>query len=159
MDLATRSVHWQEWNCYHPCSGPVTLTAGDIADTTFSGTISNGAGVLALTKVGAGTLTLSGTNTYSGGTTVAGGVVSVAADANLGNIAGGINLAGGELLTTVDGFISGRTVTLSSTGSALAAAVGTTAKYDGIVSGIGGLKIGDGVHAGTVFLTNGAQLL
>jgi fibronectin-binding autotransporter adhesin len=83
-------------------------TGGNNSNTVFSGTISDGAGVLALTKTGTGTMTLSGTNTYSGGTTVAGGVISVTADTNLGNIAGGVNLAGGELLTTADGFISAR---------------------------------------------------
>ncbi len=48
------------------------------AVSTFSGTIQNSnsaAGVLALTVVGGGTLTLTGTNTYLGGTTVADGTL------------------------------------------------------------------------------------
>ncbi len=54
-------------------SSGVTLDVGNNdATTTFSGLIkdSNLAGLLALTKVGSGTLTLSGTGTYLGGTTV-----------------------------------------------------------------------------------------
>ena len=53
-----------------------TLTVGDVNDTTFSGTLQNGAaGTLALTKSGAGILTLSGANTYTGGTTIATGTI------------------------------------------------------------------------------------
>ena len=54
-------------------SSAVTLDVGNNdATTAFSGSIenSNPAGLLALTKVGSGTLTLSGTGTYLGGTTV-----------------------------------------------------------------------------------------
>ncbi|MGC4014801.1 MAG: autotransporter-associated beta strand repeat-containing protein [Luteolibacter sp.] len=48
-----------------------TLTVGgNDATSTFSGVIKNTTGSLALTKTGAGTLTLSGTNTYSGTTTI-----------------------------------------------------------------------------------------
>ncbi len=53
-----------------------TLTVNQAAATTYSGTIEEGAGQsLALTKTGAGTLTLDGTsaNTYLGATTVTGG--------------------------------------------------------------------------------------
>jgi outer membrane autotransporter protein len=141
--------------------GSVALTVGNSTNTQVSGVIADG-GIFdptatgsSLIKVGTGTLTLSGANTYSGGTTVAGGVLSVATNANLGNAAGGIALQGGELLTTDNAFSSARTVALSTTGSALAAATGTTAIYTGIVSGTGGLTIGDGVNTGTVFLASG----
>ncbi len=54
-----------------------TFTVNDAADNSFSGKITNGAGAqaLALTKTGAGTLTLSGTNTYSGATTISAGTI------------------------------------------------------------------------------------
>lgn len=49
---------------------------GNGASTTFPGSIGNGTGTAALTKIGAGTLTLSGSNTHTGATTVsAGGLV------------------------------------------------------------------------------------
>ena len=59
-------------------SGTPTLTIGDNdASSTYSGVIKNTAGTLALTKTGAGTMTLDGTaaNTYTGATTVNGGVL------------------------------------------------------------------------------------
>jgi outer membrane autotransporter protein len=45
--------------------------------TTFSGTLINGTGTLALTKSGTGTLTLTGANTYTGGTTISGGTLQI----------------------------------------------------------------------------------
>ena len=72
------------------------LTVGTAADSEFSGPIMNSDGLLALTKVGEGTLVLSGANSYLGDTTVsegkllvpgqiaAGGAATVAAGALLG---------------------------------------------------------------------------
>jgi fibronectin-binding autotransporter adhesin len=56
-----------------------TISAGALGlNDTFSGVIANGASAaVALTKVGAGTMTLSGANTYSGGTTVDAGTLLV----------------------------------------------------------------------------------
>ncbi|MFA6564785.1 MAG: autotransporter-associated beta strand repeat-containing protein, partial [Verrucomicrobiia bacterium] len=60
--------------------GTPTLTVGNNnASSTFSGVIQNTAGTLALTKTGAGTLTLSGANTYSGTTTVGAGTLQLGA--------------------------------------------------------------------------------
>src|SRR5205814_1210825 len=48
-------------------AGTVTMNVGALnTSTTFSGTMIPGAGVIALTKVGTGSLTLSGANTYTG---------------------------------------------------------------------------------------------
>jgi fibronectin-binding autotransporter adhesin len=57
-------------------STAATLTAGDATDFTFSGTLQNGGvGTLALSKTGAGILTLSGANTNTGGTTITAGTI------------------------------------------------------------------------------------
>jgi len=59
-------------------AGTPTLTVGgNDQSSTFSGTITNTAGTLALAKTGAGTLTLSGTNGYRGATTVNGGMLQI----------------------------------------------------------------------------------
>ncbi len=133
----------------------ILVAGGFNTSTTFSGILQDGSATLGLIKVGAGTMVLSGANTYSGGTTVLGGVLSVSADGNLGNPTGGITLEGGELLTTADGFSSARAVTIGP--GSLAAATGTTATYTGVISGNGGLQIGDGANTGTVVLGGGAN--
>lgn len=50
---------------------------GDNSSTTFSGTIQNNGGPVAITKVGSGTLTLAGNNTHSGITSIEGGAITV----------------------------------------------------------------------------------
>jgi fibronectin-binding autotransporter adhesin len=90
-----------------------TLTVSGAANGTFAGTI-GGAGTnennLALTKSGAGTLTLSGTNTYTGETNVNGGTLAIGASGSLANttttIGIGGTLAGGGTIggaTTIQG--------------------------------------------------------
>jgi len=65
-------------------TGPAidTYVVGGLnTNTTFAGLASDGTGpgphIVALTKIGSGTFTLSGTNTYSGGTTVSNGTLLV----------------------------------------------------------------------------------
>lgn len=57
-----------------------TLTLGTVDGSgSFGGALTDGAGVLALTKIGAGTLTLTGTNLHTGATTVSAGILSLGA--------------------------------------------------------------------------------
>jgi autotransporter-associated beta strand protein len=59
-------------------AGSYTLNVNNAANNSFSGVLQNNTGVLALTKSGAGTLTLStATNTYSGGTTINAGTIQI----------------------------------------------------------------------------------
>lgn len=82
--------------------GAPVLTVGDNdATSNFDGVIQDTAGKLALTKIGAGTLTLNGINTYTGDTTVNGGILAVngnsIADTNILNINGGkVEVTGNE---------------------------------------------------------------
>jgi outer membrane autotransporter protein len=125
-------------NVTNGASTAATLTAeGNNSSTTFSGTLTNGAGTLALTKTGTGTLILSGTNTYTGGTVISAGTLTVnsAQALGLGNVVvnGGtlradpqpINVkgnytqnAGGTLDLQVAGASSGQYDTLTVGGNA-----------------------------------------
>jgi len=76
-----------------------TLSVGALnTSTTFGGTIKDAAGVLALTKVGSGTLTLTGASTYTGATTINGGTLrvngSLASTGTVGFSSTGATLAG-----------------------------------------------------------------
>jgi autotransporter-associated beta strand protein len=64
---------------------PVFTVGSNNATSTFSGTIKNTAGSLALVKTGTGTLTLAGANTYSGTSSVTGGTLQFATTAALYN--------------------------------------------------------------------------
>ena len=79
------------------------LTVGNGGGSgTFSGTLQNTSGTVALVKTGAGTQLLSGTNTYSGGTTLSSGALSFTANAipvapnSIGFVGGGLQWASGN---------------------------------------------------------------
>jgi outer membrane autotransporter protein len=68
-----------------------TLTVGnDNTSTTFGGVLENGTGILELTKIGSGTLTLTGANTYTGGTTISGGTLQLGNGGTTGSISGNV---------------------------------------------------------------------
>jgi autotransporter-associated beta strand protein len=109
----------------------VTLTVGDgDASGTFGGVIENGltGATLALTKIGAGTQTLTGVNTYTGATTVNGGTLAVN---------GSIN----------------STVTVNTGGT-----LGGTGTVNGFVQVTAGGKINAGNSAGILTLANGLDM-
>jgi autotransporter-associated beta strand protein len=60
-------------------AGTSTFTLNSATNTTYSATISDGLGKVALLNAGIGTLTLNGTSAYSGGTTIAAGNLVFAA--------------------------------------------------------------------------------
>jgi len=76
---------------------------------TFSGVFTDASlgvpGALRMTDSATGGMViLTGTNTYSGGTDLNGGVLSVASEANLGDVTGGLNFNGGLLQITGTAF-------------------------------------------------------
>ena len=156
-------------------SAPATLTAGgNNSSTAFSGTLTNGAGSLGLTKTGLGTMILTGGNTYSGGTNINGGILAVSNDGNLGT--GPLNFNRGTLqaLAGGGGITSSKAITLNAGGGTFLADAGTTSTLSAVIGGAGSLtKDGPGtlaltgtniyeggtvMNAGTLTV-NGAQAL
>ncbi|XKE90510.1 autotransporter domain-containing protein [Thalassospira australica] len=78
---------------FNPDTGNTQTLANTITDQAGSG----GTGSWALTKNGAGTLTLSAANTYTGATNLSAGTLSLSGSGTLGNAAGVLNLTGGTL--------------------------------------------------------------
>lgn len=155
--------------------GPYTNSVGNNAtSTTFSGLIQNTAGTLALTKVGAGTLTLNTPHTYSGNTTVTTGTLKLGASNVIPNGVGKENVTVNALLDlagfneTING-LAGAGVITNSTGAATLAVGDNDAStaYTGTFRDGGGIlaitKIGAGVltisgantHSGDTTVSNG----
>jgi autotransporter-associated beta strand protein len=69
-------------------SNTSTLTVNLASGTnTFAGVLQNGAGTLALTKSGVGTLVLTGSNTYTGATTISAGTLQIGNGGTTGSLA------------------------------------------------------------------------
>lgn len=132
-------------------SGAYVLTVGNNDQTsTFGGVIKNTSGTVALTKTGAGTLTLSGVNTYSGSTTVGGGTLA---------LSGGGSFAGG----VIDIKSSARFDVSATTAGSYALASGRSltnrgAVIGGLIIDDGALAIGGGSYAGAVTNLAGGTL-
>ncbi|MEK0447003.1 MAG: hypothetical protein RLZZ399_2324, partial [Verrucomicrobiota bacterium] len=74
----SNTVRGTVWNSVGAQTATLSVGAGD-ASTSFSGLLRDGAGVLALTKLGAGSLMLDASQTYSGATTVSAGTLALGA--------------------------------------------------------------------------------
>jgi autotransporter-associated beta strand protein len=103
--------------------GSHRLTVNQATDTNFSGTIYDGNGSVALTKSGAGILTLSGTNAFTAETRIEDGTLQIGID---GALSGGVSpltvLAGGTLDLNNHAITTGR---LSGDGIITNTAIGT----------------------------------
>lgn len=66
-------------------NGTSTLTINNATNDVFSGILRNNGGILALTKINSGILTLTGAGSYSGATTVRAGVLELAGSGSLGS--------------------------------------------------------------------------
>lgn len=148
-------------------TGTKTISAGALGlNDTFSGIVSNGAGTVALTKTGSGTMILSGANAYTGATTVTGGTLQVG-DGTAGSIAGtsavdigasgtlALNLASGATFANVIGGsgalqkTGAGTLTLSGASSGFS---GSTAIQSGTLNVTGDIT-GSSVTLGAATLT------
>jgi autotransporter-associated beta strand protein len=95
--------------------------------TLTFGTNNQLTGTGALTKEGAGTVSLTNTNNFTGNIALNAGTLRVASDATLGNTANDLRLNGGTLETTASMTLNaGRVVTLDAGGGTLDVNSGTT---------------------------------
>lgn len=138
-------------------AGATTLTVknGFGVDTTFSGSITNGAGTVGLTKTQNGALILTGHNTYSGGTTVQAGRVtnSVGSTAASGRLEAQTMTALGTGPVT----LAGGMLTLNAT-TLLSNAQTTSEVTDGIDYNLWGGPNGLDITIGSSGFTNGVAL-
>jgi len=144
-------------------SGASVLTIGaNNTTSSFSGTITDGGSgkTLAITKIGAGVLTLTGTNTYIGGTTVSAGTLALTG-AGAVNTSSGItvNGSGATFLQTSSAAVA-PTLTLTQgilTGSGTVNTVNVGAGTGGNISNNNGLA-GAALTIGTLTLAGGANI-
>jgi len=126
----------------------LTLTIGaNNADAVFSGTILDGANILAVVKIGTGRQTLSGTSGYTGATTVTAGTLivdgSIASSSDV-TVEDGATLGGGGTtgaVTVASGgtLAAGASAGILNTGSvALVAGAMFEAEIGGTTPGVGG---------------------
>ena len=120
-------------------------------DITYADPVS---GTGSLTKLGAGTLTLTNNNTYTGGTTITAGALQIGNDGTSGSIAGDI-LDNASLIfnrsddLTYDGAISG-TGSMTKLGAGTLTLTGNNAYTGGTTISAGTLQIGNAGTSGTV---------
>ncbi|MDP3592655.1 autotransporter-associated beta strand repeat-containing protein [Phenylobacterium sp.] len=128
-----------------------TLTLGGTTPTinaTSAATINSIiAGTAGLTKIGAGSLTLTGTNTFSGGITLSGGAL-IATDAALGALGNTIDVTANSTLR-IDGAATSRTIDIASGRTLAVAGAGVGSA---LFNGGGGLDVGNATR-----LTNDAN--
>ncbi len=89
-----------------------TFTVNDTSADSFGGTLT---GALALSKAGAGTLTLSGANSFTGGTTQSAGTLQLGSTSALGAAAAAVALSGGTLDLDTGTSVNAYNVTVSGT--------------------------------------------
>jgi autotransporter-associated beta strand protein len=114
-------------------------------DTVISQSIGESGSAGALSKSGAGTLTLSGNNTYSGGTFVSAGALAITGDASLGAANSAVSLGFGGTIRFENSF------TLAATRAVQITIAGTfdTAGNNAVIAG----TIADFIVAGTLTKT------
>ena len=140
-------------------TGLVALGAAQSWNVGSGATLATSAvvsGANALTKTGAGTLTLSGANTFTGGTTVTAGTLSVGnvtANQNLGASTSALTLDGGTLKTThtsaANGIFTTRIITIGAGGGTLnvAGTAGGTAQASRVQISTANMLQGSGALA------------
>ncbi|MEO6847145.1 MAG: autotransporter-associated beta strand repeat-containing protein [Chthoniobacterales bacterium] len=139
-----------------------TLTTTNASDATFASAITNGVSAVALTKKGAGALTLTGTNTYSGKTTISAGTLQLGNGGTTGSITSsalvntGIVKVNRSDAFSYNGVISGRG-SFQQNGSGATTLTGANTYTGGTVLNAGTLAVGSAkaLGRGAVTLNDG----
>ncbi|MFA6287320.1 MAG: autotransporter-associated beta strand repeat-containing protein [Opitutaceae bacterium] len=130
-----------------------TLTLGDNDQTaTYAGTILDGTGKVAITKIGAGVQTFGGANTYTGNTTISNGTLALSSTGSIGGSAI-VSVASGATfnVSAVSGYAVASGQTLRGAGSvigAVAAGSGAT-----VAGGVDASTLGTLTFSGTLDVT------
>jgi len=134
----------------------LTVDSSMLGNSSFSGLIRDGgAGKLAITKTGAGLLTLTGANSYTGGTTIDDGTLALGAGGSLA-ATGAMRLSGAASVFDISAATANQTIgSLSGIagskvllgGNTLSFGDASNQTFGGVVSGTGGLtKQGSGIQ-------------
>jgi len=144
-----------------------TLTIGSTttASSSYAGTITDGAGQLAIVSTGTGTMTFTGSNNYSGGTSITAGDLQMGSAGALGSSSGNLTVSNATLdldghnltVGTLSGVgASGAITSTSNTGASLT----LTANSSAASSYAGGINNGSGGDPDVLLLVkNGSGTL
>ena len=145
----------------------LTLGTNNWSNTGYFGSIQDGAGTVALTKIGAGGLILAAANAYTGVTTIAGGVLQLGNGSTGGSIASASIVNNGTLVVNradaaaVGGVISGPgRVILNGTGTTTLSGANTYTGGTTINAGVVNISTATGLGAasGRLTINNNATL-
>ncbi len=145
-----------------------TLSVGaNGSSTTFAGTIEDGKGKLALTKIGNGTLTLTGENTYKYGTTIEDGTLQIGDGRTTGSVQSDVKDNSNFAFNHSDKVVYNHII--SGTGNVIQAGTGSLVlKADNTYTGITDIQAGEvemegslassevNIHRNTTFSGNGS---
>jgi fibronectin-binding autotransporter adhesin len=136
---------------------PVSLTsASGVIDTNGHDVVFATAvvGAGALSKIGAGTLTLTGDNAYSGGTTISGGALQIGDGGATGGVLGAVTNNAALIFNRSDAVTFGEVITgggsLTKLGAGTLTLTGANAYAGGTTIGAGTLRVGDGASGGGI---------
>lgn len=151
--------------------GASTITIGaDNGTGNFTGSISDAAGSVAVTKIGTGTQTLSGANNFSGTLAINGGTIKAGSATALGSTAGSTTIANGaaldlngqtigaENITSVLGTGVGGTGAITNSSAAAASLAGNISNGGASVGGTGDITFTGGVSNNVLTKVNANTL-